>query len=282
MTLRHLLSTLPVVLLLALAGCGGGDDDGGGGSSGGGGDDDAAALYDKAVKELDEIKSGHIDAHVDTTLNFDTSQAVKVREKARFAGEGGTALPRFTILIDVEQTDGAPQRVRLINTGETTYNQPNGAKEFTEQGASAVDALTETYKREQEALPPGRIPLLALTPSDWAKDPKIEGKETADGVPVQRVVAKLDVPAFLKDLETAKDQDIGMGVSLGQNARKLLEPGADVKTAKLVALIGEEDGRLRKLSADLVGDVGGEVVVDFDTVMDGLDEAQEIEPPPSK
>jgi hypothetical protein len=270
MNLSRLLSTLLLVLLLALAGCGGDDS--------GGDEADPTAVYAKAMGELDKLKSGKFDAQLDTVLKVN-DQTINVGETATFAEGGGTTLPAFDLQINVEQTGGQAQETSAVYTGDDFFAKAQGAEEYEAQGPKAAEALKSTYSREQEALDDGRLPLLSLTPSDWAKSPKIEGTEDFGGVTVQRVVADLDVPAFLKDLETGKNSEIGMGVTLTEDAAKLKEPGADVKTAELVALIGEEDGRLRRLTANVDGNVGGGVTVDFDVQLSELDEPQEIEPP---
>ena len=276
MNLSRLLTALLLVLLLALAGCGGDDSDS---ESGGGGGDDAQAVYDKAISGLDDLKSGKIDARVDTVLELGGRQEINVTEKATFADGGGTTLPKFGVEINVEQTGGESQETSAVHTGDDFFVKAQGAAEYEAQGPKAAENLAATYEREQGALDEGRIPLLSLTPSDWAKSPKIEGTTDFGGVKVQRVVADLDVPAFLKDLETGKESDIGMGVTLTQNARELMEPGADVKTKKLVALIGEEDGRLHRLTANVDGNVAGGVKVDFDVQLTELDEPHEITAP---
>ena len=279
MTASRLLTSLLLVLLLALAGCGGDDGDSGGGSESGGGGDDPAAVYADAVRKLDTLESGRLDAKLDTLLRLGGDQTINVAEKGTFDEGGGTKLPKFDIAIDVEQTGGEPQSTSAIHTGDEFYVRAQGSERYEAQGAKAAEELAKTYEREQGALEEGRIPLLSLTPADWAKSPKLEGTESADGVTVQRVVADLDVPAFLKDLETGKNSDIGMGVTLTENARELLEPGADVESAELVALIGEEDGQLRRLTANVDGKVAGGVKVDFDVQLTGLGEPQEISAP---
>ncbi|HEX8084865.1 MAG TPA: hypothetical protein VF529_11305 [Solirubrobacteraceae bacterium] len=272
MTTRHILPLL-LMAALALPACGGDDSDSDSGASG-----DAAAVYDKAVKELDTLESGRFDAQLDTELQLN-DQTINVGETGSFAEGGGTKLPQFDIEIKVDQSGGESQQTSAIHTGEEFFVKQNGADEYEPQGASAVDSLTKTYAREQEALGDGRLPLLSLTPGDWAKSPKIEGTEDLGGVKVQRIVADLDVPAFLKDLETGKNSDIGMGVTLTKDAAELKEPGADTDVAKLVAWVGEEDGRLRRLTANVEGNVGGGVKVDFDVQLTELGESQEIEPP---
>lgn len=275
MTLSRLLPALSLVVVLALAGCGGDDESS---SDSGSGGEDAGAVYSEAVAGLDKLKSGKLQAQLDTVLELN-DQEIKVGEKATFSGEGGTALPEFDVDIRVDQTGGATQETEAVNVGDEFYVRPNGSTKFQTQGAQAVDALKTTYKREQEALDAGRLPLLSLTPADWAKEPKIDGTTDFGGVTVQRVKASVDVPAFLKDLETGKNSEIGMGVSLTKDARKLLEPGADVDKAELVALVGEEDGKLRRLTVSVDGNVGGGVKVDFDVQLSELDEPQEISPP---
>ena len=276
MHLPSRLATPALVLLLGFAGCGGDD---GGGSSSGGEKEDGGAVYAKAVKELDTIKSGKLDARLETILRLGGEKRLFVSEKAAFTDGGGTTLPKFDLQIAVEQPDSPKQETRAINTGEDFLAQQQGQSEFQSQGAEAVKALESTYEQEQTKLGEGRIPLLALTPSDWAKSPKVEGTEDFEGESVQRVVADLDVPKFLRDLETGKESSIGMGVTLTQNARDLLKPDAKVSTADLVALVGEEDGRLRRLTARVDGEAGGGVKVDFDVRMSGLDEPQAIEAP---
>jgi hypothetical protein len=282
MNLRQLITTLPVVLLLALAGCGGDDDSGGGGGGGGGGESggDPNAVYTDAVRKLDQLKSGKIDAELDTELRLGTTQTINLTEKGAFSDGGGTTLPKFNVDIAVRQSTGQSQQTSAINTGDAFFVKQGTATEYQRQGGPAqVKQLQETYTKEQTELGSGRIPLLALTPSDWARAPKIEGTEQFQGVEVQRVVAELNVPAFLNDLETAKENEIGMGVTLTKNARQLKEPGADVKTKKLVALIGTEDGRIRRITGNVDGDVAGGVKVDFDVTLSELDEPQEISAP---
>jgi hypothetical protein len=271
MNLPRMLTTLAVAVPLALAGCGDDSD------SGGGGGEDGKALYSDAVTKLDNLKSGKLDANIDTILRAN-DQKLTVNEKATFAEGGGTKLPQFEIDIHVEDPKGQPQDTSAINDGKDFYVKQQGASEFESQGASALDAVTKTYDKEQTALGTGRIPLLSLTPSDWAKDPKVDGTEEIGGESLKKIVADLDVPKFLKDLETGKNSDVGMGVTLTQDARQLLEPDADVKTADLVALV-DDKGYLRSLTAKVDGDVGGGVNVDFDLKMSGLDEPQEIAAP---
>ena len=280
MSFRHLPALLLVLPLLALAGCGGGEDsEGSGGSAGAEQKDDAAAVYEKAVKQLDVIKSGRVSANLGTVLRFGETQEIKLAEKVYFTGEGGLALPKFQIGIDVVQANGEKQTTEVVNTGDTLYTRPQGSDAFQNQGEEAVAAMASTYRSEQQGLEEGRIPMLALTPSDWAKKPRVDGKAQADGVAVQRVVADLDVPAFLRDLEDAKGKNIGFGVSLSDAARKLLEPDAKVDKQELVALVGEDDGRLRRLTAMVDGDVGGQVIVDFDVKLTQIDKPQGITAP---
>ena len=279
MTARRLLPTFLLVLLLALAGCGGDDSDSDSGSGGDGGGEDATAVYDKAISGLDDVKSGKLDARVDTVLELGSRQEINVSEKATFSDGGGTTLPKFDVQINVEQTGGQPQETSAIYTGDDFFVKQQGATEYQAQGPKAAESVADTYTREQGELGEGRLPLLSLTPSDWAKSPKIEGTEDVGGVKVQRIVAELDVPAFLKDLETGKNSDIGMGVSLTKNARELMEPDADVDKKELVALVGEEDGKLYRLTAGVDGNVAGGVKVDFNVDLTGLDEPQEITAP---
>jgi hypothetical protein len=279
MHLRRHLAVPGLVLLLALAGCGG--DDGGGeiASTTPKAEQNGRAMYEKAVRELDALKSGQLDARLETVLRLGGDKRLFVSEKATFADGGGTTLPKFDLDIEVEQPDAPTQQTSAINTGEDFLAKQQGQTEYQSQGAQAVKQLESTYAEEQKALGEGRIPLLALTPGDWATAPTVKGTGDFEGEPVRRLESELNVPQFLKDLETGKNSSIGMGVTLTQNARELLEPGAKTKTADLIAFIGQEDGRLRRLIARVDGEAGGGVKVDFDLRMSGLDEEQTIQAP---
>lgn len=270
--LRNLALAL-LLVSLALSACGGGDDKEDKPSGGEG----AAKAYADAIRSLDDVRSGRFEAHVEAELAG--GQRLDVQERGRFDGGGGLDLPRFSLLFVTEQSSGAGERSAAINTGEDFFVKQNGAPRFVAQGADAVKALADTFRREQQELGEGRLPLLALGPADWAKEPKVEGSETVDGVPARRIVAKLDVPTFLRDLERAKNADIGMGLSLTAAARQVMEPGAKMRKAELVALVGEQDKRLHRLSATMDAEAAGGVKVEFEVVLRELDEPQEIAAP---
>ena len=272
--MHRLLLVLSLVLVLGLTACGGDDK---GGSSEPSSSKDGATVYADAVSGLDKLESGRFDARLDTVLRLNDSK-ITVTERGAFTEGGGTKLPKLSLAIGVEQSGGKPQKTDAVNTGEDFFVREDGATEFKSQGAAAVKQLSDTYAKEQGEIGQGRLPLLSLTPADWAKSPRVEGEETFEGEKVQRVVADLDVPAFLKDLETGKNAQIGMGVTLSDDARDLLEPGAKTKVADLTALVAE-DGTLRRLTAKLDGEAGGGVNVDFDVKLTELGEPQEIEPP---
>jgi hypothetical protein len=262
-----------LLVSLALSACGGGGDD----EKKSSGDAGGAKAYADAVRALDDVRSGAFEAQVEAELAG--GQRLQVQERGRFEGGGGLTLPQFSLLFITEQSSGPGERSAAINTGEDFYVKQNGAPRFVAQGAESVKQLEQTFRREQQDLGEGRLPLLALAPGDWAKEPKVEGTETVDGVPAQRIVAKLDVPRFLRDLETGKNADIGMGVSLTAAARQVMEPGAKMRKAELVALIGQEDKRLHRLTASMDAEAAGGVRVDFEVSLRELDEPQEIAAP---
>lgn len=93
MTLSRLLTALSLVLVLALAACGGDDESS---SDSGSGGEDAGAVYSEAVAGLDKLKSGKLQAQLDTVLELN-DQEINVGEDATFSGEGGASLPEFEV-----------------------------------------------------------------------------------------------------------------------------------------------------------------------------------------
>lgn len=262
-----------IVAAVVAAGCGGDGAPGPGGTAPG---RDAGALYADAARKLDTLRSGTLDARVSLDIGRSADVMLALREQATFDGARGLRLPEAEVEVQVRE-QGRRQDVAIVTTGEGVFVR-RGQTPFRAQGADALEQLRDGYRSEQRSLGSGRIPLLALTPGDWARSPRIEGSGEVDGASARRLVARLNVPTFLADLEVAHKADTGFGVELTGAARRLLEPGAAVRTAGLVALI-DDDGRLRRLTATLVGGDRAPVRLDLDIRIGEPGEPQDIEAP---
>lgn len=278
-----------LVVLVALAGCG----DPGRQASGPTPGEDPRALYEQALRGLDDVGSGTLDAELDVRLSFGATQTLTLVEEGVFDGLRGTAFPDYALELTASESSGEDEeRTEVVHLGESLFLRPAGADAFQRQTGELVERNAQVYAQEIAALSPGRLPLLALTPADWVEDDlHVDGEESVDGAPATRLAGTLALRAFLLDLEAAKRNRFGLGLELTQDARRLLDaPASEQDEATITALVDEE-GRLRRLEVALAGDVAtapaaagdpeprGRVEVDLAVALDELGQAQDIAPP---
>lgn len=282
-----------LVALVALAGCGGSQEPDPGGAQREPAEN-ARSLYEQAVSGLDEVGSGTLDADLEARLSFGATQTLVLTEDGAFSGLRGTEFPDYALELTASESSGDEELTEVVHVGRSLFVKPAGADGFQRQTGELVQRNAEVYARETGALPPGRLPLLALTPSDWVTgDLRVEGEESIDGRPARRLVGTLALRAFLLDLETAKRNQFGLGLELTRDARRLLdEPASEQEEATIEALV-DAQGRLRRLAVALDGNVApaldggdaeapsevGRVEVALRVGLDELGQRQDIQAP---
>ena len=281
-----------LVVLVALTGCGGSEESAPEAPEPAG-TQDPRALYEQAVRGLDDVGSGTLDADLEARLTFGATQTLTLTEDGAFNGLSGTDFPDYALeLTASESSDGDEELTEVVHLDEDLFLKPAGADAFERQTGDLVERNAEVYEQETAALPPGRLPLLALTPADWVEDDlRVDGEESVEGAPATRLAGTLALRAFLLDLETAKRNQFGLGLELTQDARRLLDaPTSEPDEATISALVDEE-GRLRRIEVALAGDVGpsttgvggseglGRVEVDLTVALDELGQPQVITAP---
>lgn len=279
-----------LVALVALVGCGDSDEQAPEQAR----TEDPRALYEQALRSLDDVGSGTLDAELEARLGFGATQTLTLTEEGAFNGLRGTAFPDYTLELTASESPGGDEELtEVVHLGESLFLKPAGADAFQRQTGELVERNAQAYAQETAALPPGRLPLLALTPADWVHDDDlhVDGEENLDGEPATRLTGTLVLRAFLLDLETAKRNQFGLGLELTQDARRLLDaPASEQDEATLTALVDEE-GRLRRLEVALAGDVAatpaaagdpepfGRVEIDLTVALDELGQPQDIAAP---
>ena len=276
-----------LVALVALAGCGGSDEQPRE-ASGPARTDDPRALYEQAVRGLDDVGSGTLEADLEARLSLGATQTLSLSEEGAFSGLRGTAFPDYALELTASESPGGDERLQVVHLGETLFLKPAGADAFQRQTGELVERTAQVYAQEIAALPPGRLPMLSLTPADWVEDDlRFDGEESVEGGRATRLAGTLTLRAFLVDLETAKGNQFGVGLELTGDARDLLdEPPSEQEEATIEALVDGE-GRLRRLVVALDGAVGpeegagglGRVEVDLTVALDELGQPQDITPP---
>ncbi len=275
-----------LVALAALAGCGGSGEQTSERTG------DPRALYEQALRDLDDVGSGTLDADLEARLSFGSTQTLRLTEDGAFNGLRGTAFPDYELELTASESSGDEELTEVVHLGDSLFLKPPGADAFERQTGELVERNAQVYAQETAALPPGRLPLLALTPADWVEDDlRVDGEESVEGRTATRLAGTLALSAFLLDLERAKRNQFGLGLELTQDARRLLdEPASEQDQATITALVDEE-GRLRRLEVALAGDVApapsaaedpelvGRVEVDLTVALDELGQPQDITPP---
>ena len=281
-----------LVVLVALAGCGGSDEPPPeerqpAGPQG------PRALYEQAVKGLDNVGSGTVDADLEARLTFGATQTLTLTEDGAFTGLRGRAFPDYALELTASESSGDDEELtEVVHVGESLFLKPAGADAFRRQTGELVERNAQVYAQETAELPPGRLPLLALTPADWVGgDLRVEAQESVDGRPATRLTGTLALRTFLLDLEQAKRNQFGLGLELTQDARRLLDlPASELDESTIAALVDQKGG-LRRLDVALAGDVApaptgadqpeavGRVEIDLTVTLDELGQPQKIAAP---
>ena len=229
------LSTLGLLLCLALAGCG---------------DEEPAQVLSETAQKLGAVKSG------DLSVRFVASPKGKGADGDigfELKGPFSVAEPGALPVADIEYTQIAGPRqgkAKLISTGREAFTEVEGE---VYELAPARERELRRAKGELER--DGGLGELDI--GAWIRDPKVSQGNVVDGADTDKVTSGLDVVAALNDLAA-----LARGVGAGGSGQKLEGESAKqveraVKSARLELLTGQEDRLLRRLAIDV--DFGLEV-----------------------
>jgi hypothetical protein len=244
-TLRTFAFLLVVLTASALSACGGKSE----GS--------VKDLLDKAFSS--PIKSANV--NLDLSLKVDGVQQLKDPVKLSLQGPyesgGGKTIPKVDWDIAVNAA-GQSFSAGFVSTGDNAFVKFQGAS--YEVGAQAVTQLNNQIKQAAgKSNSKKGLSQFGIQPRNWIKDAKDEGGEKVAGTDTTHVSAKLDVGAFLDDVNKLV-QRAGGNLPGGAQAQQLTADQKKqiqdvVKNPKFDVYVGKSDNTIRRLSADISFDV---------------------------
>jgi hypothetical protein len=244
--LERLRRRLPAVLLLSVlllpAACGGGDSG------------DVQALLDRAFGN--EISSA--DLKIDSRLQVEGSgslnRPIQIQATGPFRSNEGK-LPSVDLELRIG-ADGGGQTVQtgFLSTGDRAFVKFQDV--YYEQPASEVRKANESIRSNQGK--GSSLKSLGLNPRSWLAEARERGEEQVAGTTTVHVSGRLDVTAFLRDLNGFVKRSRGaIGGATGQAlppplSEQNIEKAEDVvRNASFDVYVGEDDDIIRRLSGRL-------------------------------
>jgi hypothetical protein len=239
---RALVALLPILALVALAGCGESKSE-----------EDVEALLDRAFKQ--SIKSA--DVKIDAELKIDglpgVDRPVRLDAKGPYIG-GDKRLPQ----VDIDLKIGAAEAGQTVNSGFLS----TGDRAFVKFGGEFYEQDPQDVAKANEQLAKGSgdrgsLRELGLNPRTWVVDAKGEDDETVAGVETEHVSGKLDVRAMFKDLNKLVERSAGaVGGAPADTPNPLSEKDLDaladvVEDPTFDIYVGKEDDTIRRVSGNL-------------------------------
>jgi hypothetical protein len=196
---KAVFSAVPVVLAVALIGCGGGSSSDKKAATGTGGAPNSPEVK-KLIRETfgpnDKAKSGNISGIIDINVKGlpRYKQPVQISVVGPFTDSGGTPEAAFNVSLAMRGGIlGGDMYLKgneaLIGLGSTAYKIPDSIagplRRPLESSNNALDSLMNVF---------------SIAPDRWAKDPRIVGNERVAGIDTIHGTATLDTKAFFQDL----------------------------------------------------------------------------------
>ena len=289
-TPRFLLAVL-AVLSLALSSCGG--------------EDIASKSPGDVLKETfgpnKPVKSGRVDLRI----GFDAKGLpgvdgpLKLALRGPFSSSGSQKLPRFDfdVTLDVAGQELAAGAVSTGDEGWLKFAGQNFAV-----APAAFKRFRTLYERDQKQAAEADNPTfqaLGVDPARWLASPEKVEDENVGGAETVHVTSKVDVPAFLDDVNKllGRADATGAAAATGVTGRvpsKLTPQQREqiersVTDTSLDVYSGKDDGTLRRLNIQVSFDVPEDArgaagglesgTLGFDLVLSELNEEQEIAAP---
>jgi hypothetical protein len=186
-SLRRLL-LLPVILVIALSGCGG--DDGGGGDT-----QDARALLEKAFSKEVDSADLKLDLKVELEGLPQANGPLSLTLEGPFKNNGEKKVPSLDWKVAANGL-GQSLSAGLKVTEDNAYVNFQG--QDYEAGKQAFDQLTKSFG-QREANEQQSLKQFGVDPATWLKDPKIEDGEDIGGDSTRKVSGEVDVRKVVKD-----------------------------------------------------------------------------------
>jgi hypothetical protein len=249
-TLRRVRRAVLALLFaaLALASCGGGDDS-----------ENVQAVLDKAFSSSMKSADLKLDASIQLKGSPGLDKPARISATGPFRTNDGK-LPSADIELKVG-TDAGGQTITtgFLSTGDRAfvkfqdvyYEQPRS------QVAKANRAIAESRGKKR-----GSLSSLGLDPRSWLAEAKDEGDEEIAGVNTRHVSGKLDVEAFMRNLnEFVRKSGSALGGATGQpapqplSAEDIRKIGDVVRDPTFNVYVGQDDDIIRRVSAKIEFDV---------------------------
>jgi hypothetical protein len=282
------LLSLAVVALLAaglVAGCGGDDE---------GGDEDPQQVLDETFSNDHAINSGVFDLSLGVSAEGDEGGSFDASLGGPFQGDEDATgeFPQFDLTasltgegggesIDFEGGLIATSDQAFVSYQDNTYEVP---QQFFDQIKQRSEQAAAHSSEQQSQDSSAVLERLGIDPSSWVTEPTNEGNEDVEGTDTIHIHADADVPAIVKDLQSAIEQTgAGGAPQLSPDALQQLEDAVD--EASIDVYTGAEDKILRRLTLNLgitppEGDSGvTSADVDFSLTFSEVNEEQTIEAP---
>lgn len=236
---------LPALASLALIpGCGGG-----------GGDDKAVtALLDKSFSN----SIGSADVKLDLAVTLDGVDELQDPIKLTLTGPYASGNSKRIPSVDWDLTVSAQNQsfnANVTSTGDRAFIGFQGTN--YEVSPATVANLNQQIAASRKKGDRQSLSDFGVSPRNWVEDATDEGDEQVAGVETTHVSGKLDVGSALDDLNTVVQKASKLGNQFGpqvppqltEDQKKQVEDV--VEDPRFDAYVGKDDGKLRRLSADI-------------------------------
>jgi hypothetical protein len=256
--IKPIFSVVPVVLAVALAGCGGGSSSGDKATKAAVGkpnSPEVKQLIDQPFGPNDHAKSGNISGVVDITVKGlpRYKEPVQVSVTGPFTSSGGGS-PEAQFDVSLALRGGIlggdvyfKGDQAFIGLGSTAYRIPDPiAIPFRKPLANSGNALTAV------------LGVFHIAPQRWAKNPRIVGNERVAGIDTIHGTADLDTKAVFLDLSALAKRLTSLKITnitglpqvVDRRARQALQ--RSVKSASGDVYTGAKDHVLRKAKFNML------------------------------
>jgi len=247
--LRRLVAMLIPVLLVGglLAGCGDDDDK-----------QSVTDLLDRAFKS----SIGSADVTLDIEIELDGVDELEDPIEISLTGPYESGPEGKIPNVDWDITVGAQNQsfnANLTSTGDRAFVGFQGTD--YEVSPETVANLNRQLAASRESEGGRDLSDFGVTARDWVVNAEDEGDEEVAGVETTHVSGNLDVTKVLEDLNTVVQEAAKLGGQVGPQAPPALTDEQKDQIEEVVqdpgfdAYVGNDDDRIRRLSADLEFDV---------------------------